>query len=82
MKSKFSIHSYAVASLNNEVYIFGGQTSNLDVIATVAKLDRDQNWSIQNRLVEARRGHSAILVSSNKILIIGGEDSRYKKFSS
>ena len=75
-KSINRIHSYATVSLNNEVYLFGGMAGALGEVGTMAKFTRNREWKLAGRLVETRKGHSGILLSSDKLLVVGGEGLR------
>ena len=48
----------------------------LGEVGTIAKFTHDREWKLAGRLVEPRKGHSGILLSTNKLLVVGGEGLR------
>ena len=51
-------------------------TGAFDEVGTMAKFTRNKEWKLAGRLVEPRKGHSGILLPSNKLLVVGGEGLR------
>ena len=51
-------------------------TITLGEVGTIAKFSKEREWSLQGRLIESRKGHSAMMVSNEKYLVVGGEGSK------
>ena len=74
-----SIFKYAVTSVADETYIFGGQTydENLatPVINSISKFNKNKIWSNVGTLLETRKSAGAISFD-DEIMIIGGRGSK------
>lgn len=67
-----AINGYSAISTEDNVIIFGGDTTGLSTTTTVAEFANDQ-WRRIGDLVERRTGHRAI-TNGNSVMNIGGRE--------
>ena len=74
-----TIFRYAIASIDDEVYIFGGQTYDENGVIQstnlIAKFNRSQIWVDVGKLQQKRFSAGAIALD-DQTLIIGGNGSK------